>query len=246
MNRPNKFVFGSMNIDKISDRSALDLLRFVLEKGVRRFHTSFEYDSYGLFGTLMEQACSDMGVKSNLIEYTVKLASPHFGEKNINSKEIINRVDSYRSFLNVECIHQIQWMARMDLQDENGRLELLDRELDVLHEVKTALTNTSAINQFGCFPYTVRFAKKILESNVIDVMMDYLNENDSRPLEYAEYLQRASAELLVLRPFDAGKSLTNEQSAVTIFKELTTLSYIDGIAVGVSSIEHAEELLEKE
>ena len=86
------FIYGSMRINLMTENNAFNLLRYIISKGCREFHVSYEYESFNFFRYCILNALKKEKVSPNEIRYFVKLSSPNFNEKEIF-------IDIYLSFL---------------------------------------------------------------------------------------------------------------------------------------------------
>lgn len=238
------FIFGTMRLDQIPPDAAQDILGHCLRSGIRRFHSSTEYSSFPLFGTALKAACADTGVDPKSLRHTVKLASPHFDETDISESRIRALLAEYCDALGTDTIHQVQWMARIDLKREDLRLDLMESRGDALRTVADTLKAEKRITEFGCFPYTLEFAQRAIASGAFDCMIDYFNPNETMPLSYADALREAGMSLVALRPFAAGAGFEGGKSVADLIGFAAGFDGLDGMIAGTGSVPHLDEILQ--
>ncbi len=238
----NKFVFGTMRLNELDALRAKHLLKYLLKKGIRKFHSSTEYESFPLFAEQLGKACEEVGVLPNEIDHIIKLASPHFDETEISRISIERMIDQYRTALNVETIHAIQWMARINLKQENLRISLIKNSADLLTSISSKLKSGNAIRQFGCFPYTFEFAIHAIQSGAFDCFIDYYNPSERMCVGYFPFLQEQGMTFYSLRPFFAGKSIGETNSIEDLLRFSLKLQNLGGMIISTNDIEHFDQI----
>ncbi|MEP6356988.1 MAG: hypothetical protein ABJ081_09910 [Hyphomicrobiales bacterium] len=176
------------------------------------------------------------------MKHIVKLASPHFDETHVSSADIVSHVERYKGDLQVDTLHCIQWMARIDLSKENERLDVLERDYDTLGDVFKKLKSSKDIEQVGCFPYTTGFAQKAIKTGLFDCMVDYLNPLETNALDYMKDLQTAGMPFTALRPFNAGKCLDEGYTIAKLLDYVKQNAPLSGAIIGTGSFEHFNEI----
>ncbi|MEP3525438.1 MAG: hypothetical protein ABJN24_08420 [Hyphomicrobiales bacterium] len=238
----NHFIFGTMRMGDIGLDVSRALIAHMLKCGVTKFHTSFEYECYDLFCSALSQACQETNTDQATLKHIVKLASPHFDETHVSSADIVSHVERYKGDLQVDTLHCVQWMARIDLSKENERLDVLERDYDTLGDVFKKLKSSKDIEQVGCFPYTTGFAQKAIKTGLFDCMVDYLNPLETNALDYMKDLQTAGMPFTALRPFNAGKCLDEGYTIAKLLDYVKQNAPLSGAIIGTGSFEHFNEI----
>jgi hypothetical protein len=145
----DKFIFGSMRLDKLGLENSVELVTHMLRQGMRNFHTSQEYASYHIFTEALKRACEAANVDPGELRHMVKLASPHFGETEIRPDAIEAKLRQYHSDLNCSRIDRVQWMLRADLKQEPLRHEIFRRDSALLMRLFDPVENRSARQKAG-------------------------------------------------------------------------------------------------
>jgi len=231
----DKFVYGTMRLDALPQAEVTELLSTLLQAGVRRFHSSDEYASFDVFTASLARACQLTGVERDSLRHVVKLASPHFDERHFDAAAVRSRLNRYGEALGTSCIAQVQWMARIDLKDEPARLALLQNEGGAIAASAASLRDDGLIEEFGCFPYTLGFAKAAIETGIFDVLIDYYNPNERDAESYADLLTARGIHFMALRPFAAGKGFEEGRSASELLDFAQGYPTLDGVIAGTNS-----------
>lgn len=244
----NAFVFGSMRVGELSARAATELLVHLLERGVRRFHSSTEYDSFDQFASTLREACARSGCARETLRHVVKVAEPHFGESEFSPSRLAERVAAYADALGVGRVDVVQWMIRHDLDDEPGRLAILEHNLGAIAEAVSTLKREGAIGRFGCFPYTLGMREAVLLQPWCDVLVDYLN-----PLEAecrASFgMLREKQSVIGIRPLmpvlDAERTAGRGTPSISSLLEYALSDpRVEAVVIGTGRAGHADEILE--
>ncbi len=234
----DRFVYGTMRLDALEQTQATELLCTLLQAGVRRFHSSDEYASFGLFSRSLAGACGQTGVNPASLRHVVKLASPHFDEHHFDAVAVRDRLERYATALGAPCIAQVQWMARIDLKDEPARLALLEKEGPAIAAAAANLRKSGIIEEFGCFPYTVDFAKAAIQTGAFDVFIDYYNPWERDAEAYADMLKTSGISFMALRPFAAGKGFEEGRSVADLLDFAEGHPTLDGVIAGTNFAEN--------
>jgi hypothetical protein len=240
---PSKIVLGTMRMDpeRNSVERWAELLSQARSLGVARLHCSDEYESFPFFLRVLEAARrSRPGIS---FDFVVKLAEPHFGDRDFDAGRLEARIDAYRVALGVDRLECVQWMWRGNLKDDPGRLSGFAAASERLASAASRAKVAGAVRAFHCFPYTVEFAAAALENPMIDGLAIYRNPLE---IEYEPLISRTGElgkSLLVIRPFKAGDALDVGRVADLIGFS-AQLSVVDGVVVSCSSQEHLLECVE--
>ena len=243
MPAPSKIVLGTMRMDpeRNSVERWAELLSQARSLGVARLHCSDEYESFPFLLRVLEAARrSQPGIS---FDFVVKLAEPHFGDRDFDAGRIGARIDAYRTALRVDRLECVQWMWRGDLKDEPGRLRGFSAASERLATAVSRAKDAGTVRAFHCFPYTLGFAASVLEHPMIDGLAVYRNPLE---LEYETLLSRTGRlgkSVLVIRPFKAGDALSGGEAAGLI-EFSARLPVVDGVVVSCSSPRHLTECVE--
>jgi hypothetical protein len=239
----SKIVFGTMRMspERKEPKEWAKLLLHAHYLGVVRVHCSDEYESYPFFICVLDEV---RRISPQIdFRFTVKLAEPHFGQTDFDSKKLLKRIDAYRVALQTDQLDCVQWMWRGRLDDENGRLRGFYDATDRIFDVVESSKQRGLINELRCFPYTNEFAKQAIDHSTVDGLAIYRNPLEN---EYDPLFERVSAigkSILVIRPFKAGYAFV-DVDASKLIKFSASLPVVDGIVVSCSSILHLEECVE--
>jgi hypothetical protein len=236
----DRFIFGSMRLDKLGLENSVALVAYMLGQGVRNFHCSQEYASYGVFTESLKRACEAARVDPGDLQHMVKLASPHFGESEISPDAIDAKLQRYHSDLNCRSIDRVQWMLRADLKQEGLRHDIFQRDKALLVGLFDRLKTDGRINRLGCFPYTPGFGALAASAGCFDFMADYVNQDETN---YKRYVP-ASGEvrLIAIRPFNAGGGFGKGRSAAQMLRFALQEPGVDAVVASPGSIGHFNEL----
>ncbi len=183
-------------------------LAYTYDRGVRKLHSSDEYDSFPLFCEVLKTLKQKM--PNIIFNHIVKLAVPSFDDPGFDAKALAQKVDAYRIALGTEIVHDVQWMWRSDLKDEDKRLEMLTQSSLAIDTASKALKASGVIARFFCFPYTIGCAKIAIDLKACDGLVVYRNdkERDFDPL-LDECFERGK-NCMIIRPFLGGELLGND------------------------------------
>ena len=200
-------VLGTMRIHEKgrSEAEWAELLALAWDRGVRRLHSSSEYDSFAMFRHVLmrlREQRPDVG-----FEHVVKLAEPSFREDGFDAVRLESRIRDYCAALGVARLDCVQWMWRSDLDSDEKRLADFRASAAAITEATDQLRVAGLIGEFACFPYSRSFAQAAIESELFDGLIVYANpgERDYEP----EIGQARGAEMFVdiIRPFGQGREL---------------------------------------
>lgn len=176
------------------------LIEQSFEAGIDTHHSSFEYNSYDLYRSALEKT----SVKS-AIKHIVKLSSPHFDEKEFSSNKMVDHIERELNALNVECLDVIQWLVRSSPINDQDRIRILANQKNIIQETFSKLKKEGKIKSVFSFPYSIPFAKEVIEIEEVDGIISYLNKNE---IEYQHFAQ--TQPFIAIRPFNAGELVSKE------------------------------------
>lgn len=185
----------------LSTQEVVNLIEAAAEIGITTHHSSSEYSSYDLYSAALRTAeCK------NSIRHIVKVASPHFEDDAFNSVTLEQRVDQQLDALGIECIDVLQWLVRSKPINDTDRLQTLNRQRDEIEQAFANLKHKGKIKSVYSFPYSIEFARQVLQFECVDGLTAYLNLEEQ---DYAEFAN--SGPFIAIRPLFAGQSLTSSE-----------------------------------
>ncbi len=241
---PERLIYGTMRMGEVT-RSVTEWSDFLISVhalGITKLHSSSEYESFPLLCEILQHLaqCEDP------LEFThiAKLAEPSFDDADFDAGRLEQKIDAYRKALGSECIHDVQWMWRQNLNDDAGRIEQFEQALAAIAPAIAALKSAGKIGRFLCFPYSVDFAQAAIASEIIDGLAVYRNTDET---EYDPLIQSCAdigKTVLVIRPLNAGKVLSNESiPAASHVQMALDMPAIEAGIISSNSLDHIRELL---
>jgi aryl-alcohol dehydrogenase-like predicted oxidoreductase len=201
--RLSPLTFGSMGLKRAGDvQAASRLLSRALDRGVTTFHVSQEYESWPLF----VEAWTALGVKEH-VNFIAKVASPHFGETAFSPTVFQNKIETYCRALRIPRLDVVQWLLRLDLKQEERRLEAFERDGSTVGETVVALKDSGEIGCLVSFPYTRGIAQQALAAPWCSGLALYLNPLELEMVDLLDQAADAGKAVIAIRPFGAGRVL---------------------------------------
>jgi len=238
----SRIICGTMRMLE-AERSVTEWVEFLVHlhaHGITTLHSSTEYDSFRLFCNVLQAFSQQYPEKR--FQHVVKLAEPHFQETGFSTARLNTKVTEYCQHLQVPTIDVVQWMWRVDVEQDSKRCKDFESQASEIADAVMALKAAGKIRQFMCFPYTPDFAVQSVQYGLIDGLIAYHNR-----LEF-EY-ERAFAQAakigktgIAIRPFAAGKAFDSGLSAVQLLAQTLNQPGIDHVIVGLSSLTHVEAI----
>jgi predicted oxidoreductase len=225
---------------RFSDKDlSVNQVQTIIEKsfevGIDTHHSSFEYNSYELYRTALAKST----VKSK-VKHIVKLSSPHFDEKEFSSKKLVDLIESELNSLKIECIDVLQWLVRSTPINDDDRIKILNQQKNIINNSFAKLKKEGKVKSVFSFPYSIPFAKKVINIEEVDGIISYLNKNEM------EYQHMANTHpFIAIRPFNAGQLISKEnhdsdvQDCLTFVKNHTNV--ISQI-VSINSLNHLQTI----
>jgi hypothetical protein len=236
----DRFIFGTMRLDKLGPESSVALVTHMLNKGLRNFHSSQEYASYGIFTETLKRSCEAARLDPDALNHMVKLASPHFGETEINPEAIEAKLQAYRADLDCTSIDRVQWMLRADLKQEPLRHEIFLRDKAQLTQLFDRLKADRRVRRVGCFPYTPSFGALAAKSGCFDFMADYINQDETNYQNYSP--NSGEVRMVAIRPFSAGGGFGKDRTVADMLRFALNEPGVDAVVASPGSIFHFDEL----
>lgn len=204
----SRITLGTMRFaDKdLSVQDVAGLIQAAADAGVTTHHSSSEYSSYDLY----VKALRSVQRRSN-IRHIVKVAAPHFEDDGLCVATLEQRVDQQLQSLGIDCIDVLQWLLRSKPINDTARLGTLNTHRDEIEQVFADLKRKGKIKSVHSFPYSVEFARRVLELDAVDGLTAYLNNQEQ---DYAEFADAAvdDGSFIAIRPLFAGQMLANVES----------------------------------
>jgi predicted oxidoreductase len=199
----SNITLGTMRFyDKnLSTKAVTHIIESCYEIGIDSHHSSLEYNSYQLYlDALKSSSCK------NQIKHIVKLSSPHFEDNplSFSSKSLEAKIDEELKNLNIEQIDVLQWLVRSKPINDKDRLNILNLQTDEMEECLMRLKEKGKIKTAFSFPYSVPFAKEVINLKQIDGIISYLNIQEE---DYSEFAN--TVPFVAIRPFFRGELLKN-------------------------------------
>lgn len=241
---PDKIIFGSMRMLEYDFPAAywVNLFSDLHDLGVRIWHSSSEYESFGLFCEVVDKFRKTFPDKP--IKHMVKLAEPHFHVNTFDAGLLNQKVDEYLKKLQTDSLYCVQWMWRGDLSDNERRKALFLENYPAIEKAVAALRQSGRIENFHCFPYDAGFAQAVLNSKAIDGLVVYRNKLET---EYDELLQQAAQagkHSFIIRPLFGGKALELEgETPRSLLRFALDMPNVDGAVLSISSIGKITQIL---
>jgi len=248
----DQLTFGTMRLGALHYSAIVELLSEALESGVRRFHSSNEYDSFDLFCAALADSCKECRIDNSSIEHVVKIAAPHFGNDTFHIKELIQKCHSYKEALACDKLFLIQWMTRIDLANEPARLNILNISNNEISDSVSELKQTGTIAKFGCFPYTDSFRKEVIKKVWCDVLVDYYNPLESGAISEF-HAMRDDQSMFAIRPLfplfandgNGDKDQSEKWDVASLLQFALENKKIESLIISMSSTVHLRDIIEK-
>jgi hypothetical protein len=239
----SKIIFGTMRLldaDRSIEQFA-DYFEALHDLGIRRLHSSHEYESFPLLTEVLKLLARR--APDRRFRHMVKLAEPSFDDDDaFSASRLTRRIDDYRRKLAVNCLDDVQWMWRRKLDDDSARISDFSNHAEAIGEAVRAERGRGAIGRVFCFPYSPEFALAAVEQDWTDGLAVYRN-TEERAYEIA---LRDSAALgktaIVIRPFFGGK-LVESANPATLLTAALNGPAIEAAVLSTNSIAHMRSLL---
>jgi len=222
----SKLALGTMRFhDKeLTVNQVVDIINEGHEIGINTHHSSFEYSSYELYTKALEKSG-----KRKETKHIVKLSSPHFKDDAFSANILEERVDNQLKALQTDCIDVLQWLVRSQPINDADRLQTLETQQEEIASSIDALKKKGKIKTCFSFPYSVNFAKKVLEFEQVEGLVTYLNKAE---LDYQEFAN--TVPFIAIRPLFAGKLI--EKSTDIDAEIISSLQFVENHTTLLSTI----------
>lgn len=241
---PARIVLGTMRMQEKGQSTGdwMGWLSVAWDLGIRRLHSSDEYDSFPFLCDLLSRLREER--PEIAFGHVVKLAEPSFDDAAFDGARMRARVLSYLASLGTNQLAAVQWMWRKNVNDDEPRRL---REFAVqTRRIGTAaldLKSEGVIREFACFPYTTGFADAALAAGIFDGLILYLNRMERDFVGAVERASRAGMAVDVIRPFAAGKAFRAGETGADLLAELFDRDPVRHAVLSVSSADQMVQLL---
>jgi diketogulonate reductase-like aldo/keto reductase len=226
--RFSQIAFGTMRFNASDFCNCIKIgtsfLNEIYNSGITTFHSSQEYETFDFFSECLNNLYKD--VKKNKIEHIVKIAAPHFKDDSFNSNLLEQRIDNFLIKTGAESIDVVQWLLRHEPNIDYDRLQILTNCRAEFQEKMQSLKKKGKIKSWYSFPYSERFATKVISLEGCSGIIDYLNFLELQDPFVIEMLKNNSQSFIALRPLYAKKVLEMSDSNVNELLSITKSSVL--------------------
>jgi hypothetical protein len=134
-------------------------------------------------------------------------------------------------------------MWRGELSDDEQRCSGFEAAIGEIANASNEVKRIGRVEWVHCFPYSYRFAELAFASDCIDGLAVYRNPIETDFDFLVQGAGPVNKSILVIRPFAAGKALS-ETSVNELIAYSACLPVVEGIIVSCSTAEHLEECVE--
>jgi hypothetical protein len=241
----SKITIGTMRLHE-RNRNVREWVWFfeaAYEMGVRKMHSSSEYESYPILVEILKTLKQTKPAIQ--FRHIVKLANPSFDELGFSSARLTQLISQYQHSLKSDCVSDIQWMWRQDLANEKSRLNSFQSSFSVIEDTVVKAKEQFLIERFLCFPYSTDFAALALNCNSIDGLVVYRNHQETEYDAFIDESQTLGKPVIVIRPFNGGRVLDDSQFSP---KECLAFALdkpaIESAIISSGNIDHVRQLIE--
>lgn len=259
--------FGSMRLDpeKIDLPAAVELITYLYQNGINTFHSSHEYETDSFFCRVLQKFRTSH--PNAEIKHIAKIGVPHFDETRFDGNRLVTAVENRLKQLGTERIDVVQWLVRHQPNDDRHRLPILAECQQELSQTWTKLQNEGKVGALASFPYSVPFAKAVLQFPICEGLVTYLNLLELEMTPLLTQMEQAGQGYMAIRPLGGGAIATEAVRAnenpteiqrikaiankLDILEDLTEFAIqfpllhpaVSSVMVSVTSIKHAAEIV---
>jgi hypothetical protein len=239
-----RLILGTMRFNDVS-RSMEEWVNFLTAAhglGIRKLHSSSEYETFSLVCDIL--ANLSQNAKSSTFKHVVKLAEPSFDDSSFDAGRLVSKIDDYCNALGTDCVHDVQWMWRNGLENDEERVAAFKNNADALSWVAAELKSKGKIERLLCFPYSPGFADEAVRIEGIDGLTVYRNQQETEYDSAIDNCAKAGKMAFVIRPLNAGKVLaTDKVTAADHVRNSLDMSAIEAGIISSNSLDHLREYL---
>jgi aryl-alcohol dehydrogenase-like predicted oxidoreductase len=195
---------GVKDETSVAGRRALEE---AIERGVNFIHSSYEYKTRWLTGSVLENH-----PKRHELHHIIKLNVPEWGVATFDKGEFRRQVEEALRELHTDRIAIVQHLQRGELRRELGycaegepkRLTDFDSVIEPLAEIFTKMKQEGKVDYLTTFPYTVGYAKRAVESGVFSGVVAYLNLLETEMFDLFAEMKKRGQGFIGIRGLMAG------------------------------------------
>ncbi len=195
------------------NKAAARALEEAVDKGINFIHSSYEYGTRWLTGEVLSRH-----PKRHELHHIIKVNVPEWGEKGFDRSAFRKQIEDALRDLHTDRIAVVQHLQRGTLPRELGycaegepiRLSEFDAVTEPLVEEFTKLKKEGKVGFLASFPYTVGFARRVVDSGLFSGLVAYYNVLETEMLDLFPEMQKRGMGFIGIRPFAAGL-LTNKR-----------------------------------
>ncbi len=200
---------GPENEKSAAGRSALEE---AIERGVNFIHSSYEYQTRWLTGSVLKQH-----PRRSELHHIIKVNVPDWEEPRFSADSFRRQVEDALTELSTDRIAVVQHLQRgvprKEITSDSGtnhRLAQFDEVTSELGEIADRLREEGKIGSVMSFPYTVEYAARAVESDVYAGLVAYFNPLETEMSPYFARLAELGKDFISIRPL-AGGILTDRR-----------------------------------
>jgi hypothetical protein len=234
---------GTMRMLEVerSEAEWLDFFSKAHALGFHSLHSSGEYDSFSLLTSLLSQGAKLESFPT--FRHIAKLAEPSFDDGGFDAPRLRSKVESYVSALSTSVLHDVQWMWRQSLIEDELRIVHFQCQLDSVAEAVCRLKRDCLIERFFCFPYSVAFGRVALEHEAIDGLIVYRNAQETEYDQLIDLSYKMHKRCHIIRPFNAGAAISvDHRTHADHLAFALNKPAIECAILSSNSIKHLEQL----
>ena len=220
----------------LNELDCAKLLKHLLKSGINTFHVSKEYSSYNLLKSAVSLLPPE---EKSKIKVVLKVPFPNFRE-DYKKGACLEYLKSFLADCDLKRVFAVQLLDRWDqLNGERdlSRIARLEENLHLLKEEVKLIKVNSLAKVIYSFPYTVAYAKHLIQANAVDGFTVYGNSEET---DY-EFLLNEAVDVIAIRPLNAGKVLSYLSYGEAI-RYMADKGY-SGTIVSINSVKQAEAIL---
>ncbi len=220
-----------------------EFFRALWDRGIKTLHTSSEYGTINLVSAILQKLKRES--PSLQFRHVVKIAEPSFYDGSFDGRRLRAKVFDYIQLLSSDMVHDVQWMWRRGLDDDQHRINEFLSAVDPLAAAVDALKADGVIDRFLCFPYTPDFAIAALQQRFCDGLVVYRNMQEREYDGALDICAKGGRVAYVIRPLNAGKALQGiDIPPRELVKFALDKPSLEGAILSSNSLQHIDAILE--
>ncbi len=182
-------------------------LEEAIERGVNFIHSSYEYGTRWLTGSVLEKH-----PKRSELLHIIKVNVPDWGVARFDKKDFRRQIEEALRDLHTDRIAVVQHLQRGEVPRELGysdageprRLSDYDAVIGPLAEVFEELKQEGKVGYLTTFPYTVGYARRALDSGLFAGVVAYFNMLETEMLDLFPAMRERGQGFIGIRGLMAG------------------------------------------